>query len=123
MTMRVELNFPRPLSAEERTRILLAVGALGVLGDALWDSHKAHELLTIRDTQAWTVAQGANYASTRDAALQSADVSLGIAVGAAVVAGVGLYLYYADVPEAPRRSTLTPILTPGGAGAAVSGRF
>ena len=28
MTMRVELNFPRPLSFDERTRILLAVGAL-----------------------------------------------------------------------------------------------
>lgn len=102
---------------------VLAVGAAGVFGAALYDSHTAHELLTIRDTQAWTVAQAANYASTRAAALQWADVSLGIAAGAAAVAGVGLYLFYADVPEAPRRSTLTPIITPGGGGAALSGRF
>ena len=101
----------------------LAVTALGALGYAAWSAHHADDLLARRDVQPLTVAEGKNYASSRDSALRCSQISLGISIGAAAVAGIGLYLYLTDDPEPPRRSVLTPLIAPSTAGAALSGSF
>ena len=101
----------------------VAAVALGAFAYAEWEAHDAHDLLAIRDNRDWTVAQAGDYQSSRTAALRWADVSIGVAAGAMAVAGLGLYLYYADSPEAPRRTVLTPTLDAGGAGVALSSGF
>lgn len=62
-------------------------------------------------------------APARTARVLGEPLSLGISIGAAAVAGIGLYLYLTDDPEPPRRSVLTPLIAPSTAGAALSGSF
>jgi hypothetical protein len=101
----------------------LGATALGAFTYAAISAHHASDLLAVRDAHAWTLAQSADYASSRDAALSWRAVSIGLALGAAVVTGVGAYLYYSDVPDAPRRSVLTPLVGSKTVGVAVTAGF
>ena len=94
----------------------LAATAVGGFVTAAVFAHHANDLLAIHDAHAWTVDQGQDYASSRDAALTWRDLSVGVAAAAAVAVGAGLYLYYFDLPAAPRRSMLIPVAGPSFAG-------
>ncbi len=102
---------------------VLGATALAAFGYSAVEADHASSLLDVRDRQAWTSAQRDDYASSRDAALTWRAVSIGLALGAVGVAGVGAYLYTSDVPEPPRRSVLTPLVGATVAGVNVRGAF
>ena len=95
-----------------RARWLLAGGAvigasaLGAFAYSAIEAHHASNLLDIRDTKAWTMAQSNDYKDSRDAALSWRAAAITLGLGALAVSGAGAYLYYTDVPEAPRRLAL-----------------